>query len=153
MKGKWRDRCKLYENVKLGDDFYWSHLKSYPHLRCHDFSWRYMKFLAFALDNSSCSACLEDYYESDQSKYILIKLMKFETRARSTCQLNFWQKKNDTLHIIQCLYQALRYSIVYINVNCQAANIFSSWGVWTLVGTWSKNYIFPWQTAGDFFTV
>ena len=153
MKGKWRDRCKLYENVKLGDYFYWSHLKSYPHLRCHDFSWRYMKFLAFALDNSSCSACLEDYYESDQSKYILIKLMKFETRARSTCQLNFWQKKNDTLHIIQCLYQALRYSIVYINVNCQAANIFSSWGVWTLVGTWSKNYIFPWQTAGDVFTV
>ena len=28
--------------------------KSYPHLRCYDFSLRYMSFLAFAVDNSSC---------------------------------------------------------------------------------------------------
>ena len=48
MKAKWRDRWKLYENLKLGDDFHWSIFKNYPHLRCYDFSLTYMRFLAFA---------------------------------------------------------------------------------------------------------
>ena len=34
--------------------YYRSNLKSYAHLRCYDFSLRYMNFLAFALDNYSC---------------------------------------------------------------------------------------------------
>ena len=40
-----------------------------------------MTFLAFALENSSCFYSLEDYYERDQSKYILMELRKFETSA------------------------------------------------------------------------
>ena len=34
--------------------------------------------------------------------------------------------KNDSLYITQCYYQALRYNIVYINENCQAAIIFKN---------------------------
>ena len=34
IESKWRDRWKLYKDLKLGYDFYWSNLKSYPHLRC-----------------------------------------------------------------------------------------------------------------------
>ena len=49
-----------------------------------------------------------------------------QTSARWACELNFWQKKNDPLYIIQCSYQALRYSIVYIDENCQAANAFNN---------------------------
>ena len=50
-----------------------------------------MSFLAFALDNSTVAVftddCLEDYMKG------------------------VWQK-NDLLYIIQCSYQALRYSII-----------------------------------------
>ena len=64
-------------------------------------------------------------------------------------ELNFWQKKNGTLYIIQCFYQALKYSIVYINENCQTVIIFNNLGIQTLVGTWGKNCIFLWQRAGN----
>ena len=40
-------------------------------------------------------------------------------------------------------------SIVYINENCQAGIIFNNLGIWSLVGIWSQNYIFPWQSAGN----
>ena len=50
-----------------------------------------------------------------------------------TCELNFWQKKKKIvpypLYIIQCYYQALSYSIVYINENCQAVIIFNNLGI------------------------
>ena len=36
---------------------------------------------------------------------------------------------NDPLYIIQCSYQALRYSIVYINENGQAAIILNNLGI------------------------
>ena len=80
MESKWRDGWKLYENLKLGYNFYWSNLKVIHILWCYDFSLRYMSFLAFALDNSSCfcSWLIEDYHERGQSKYIL---RKFETSA------------------------------------------------------------------------
>ena len=56
--------------------------------------------------------------------------------------------KNDPLYIIQCSYQALRYSIVYINENCQAAIIFINIASYLDFGTVaSKDYIFPWQSA------
>ena len=58
-------------------------------------------------------------------------------------------KKNDPLHIIQCIYQALRYSIVYINENCQAAIIFINIASYLDFGRVArKDYIFPWQSAG-----
>ena len=69
---------------------------------------------------------------------------KFETNARC-----FWQKKNDPLYIIQCSYQVLRYSIAYINENCQAAIIFKQSKYLDFGRTWSKNYIFPCQITGD----
>ena len=65
------------------------------------------------------------------------------------CELNFWQKKEDPLINIQFSYQSLRHSIVYINENRQPAIIFNNLGILTLVGTWIKNYIFPWQSTGD----
>ena len=65
-------------------------------------------------------ACLEEYYERGRSKYILIELTKCDTSAN--------KKKNDALYIIQCFYQALRYSIVYINEDCQASIIFNNLG-------------------------
>ena len=50
--------------------------------------------------------------------------------------------------MIQCSYQALRYSIVYINENCQAAIIFINIASYLDFGTVaSKDYIFPWQSA------
>ena len=36
------------------------------------------------------------------------------------------KEKKDFLRIIPCSYQAFRYSIVYINENCQAAIIFNN---------------------------
>ena len=65
---------------------------------------RYIRFFAFTLDISSC------FYS------LLGKLVS------ST----FDKKKNDTLYNIQYSYQALRYSIVYINQNCEAAIIFNN---------------------------
>ena len=47
----------------------------------------------------------------------------------------------------ECSNQVLRYSIVLIDENCQAAIIFNNLGIWGLVGSWSKNYLFPWQSA------
>ena len=52
-------------------------------------------------------------------------------------------KKNDPLYIIQCSYQALKYSIVYINENCQAAIIFNNIASYLDFGrATSKDYIF-----------
>ena len=111
-----------------------------------------MTFLAFA-PFALCSqksipvCCLEDYHERGQSKYIL---RKFET---SQCQANlrapFLIKKNDLLYIIQCSYQALRCSIVYINENCQAAIISNNIAMYLDFGReTSKDYIFSWKSSG-----
>ena len=56
----------------------------------------------------------------------------------------FHKKKNDPLYILHCSYQAIRYSIGYIDENCQAAIIFNNQGIYTFGGTLSRNYIFPW---------
>ena len=61
------------------------------------------------------------------------------------CQLKLWAqlltKNNDPLYIIQWSYQALRYSIVFIDESCQTAIIFNNIGIHTFVGTWSKKYL------------
>ena len=64
--------------------------------------------------------CLQDYYEKGQSKYFFRKFVlgKLVTQLLT--------KKNDPLYIIQCSYQVLRYSIVNIDENYQAAIIFNS---------------------------
>ena len=52
------------------------------------------------------------------------------------------------LYIIQCSYQALRYSIVYINENRQAAIICNNIARYLDIGSVaSKDYIFPWLSA------
>ena len=52
----------------------------------------------------------------------------FEAIANLGAQL--LTKKNDPYsYIIQCSDQALRYSIVYINEDCQAAIIFNNLGI------------------------
>ena len=73
-------------------------------------------------------------YQRDQGKDIL---RKFEPVLGKLVSSIFDKKRMIPLYIIQCSNQALRYNIVYINENL------------TLVGTWSKNYIFPWQSAVD----
>ena len=61
----------------------------------------------------------------------------------------FFDKKDDLLYIIQCSYQALRYSIVYINENCQAAIIFNNIAMYLDFGReTSKDYIFSWKSSG-----
>ena len=90
--------------------------------------------------------CLEDYHERGQSKYIL---RKFETSKLSKLVRPFLIKKNDPLYIIQCSYQALRYTIVYVNENCQAAITFNNIARYLDFGrVTSKDYIFPWQSSG-----
>ena len=109
MKSKWRNKWKLYENVKLKNDLYWSNLKSCPNLGYHDLSLRYVSFLAFTLDNSSCFwnwLSREVLWKRDESKYILteklVKLAKLETNVRYTCQLNILTKKGWylTFHLV-----------------------------------------------------
>ena len=59
-------------------------------------------------------------------------------------------KKNDSSYIIQCFYQALRYSTVYIKENCQTAIMFSNLGILNLVGNEVIfTYLFPLQSARD----
>ena len=104
-----------------------SDLKGYPHLRRYDFSLSYMSFLAFVLDNQAVftSACLNDYFERGQSKYIL---RKFETGARFVSS-TFDEKRMIIYISFRCYYQALSYSIAYMNENCQAAIIFNNLGI------------------------
>ena len=47
-------QVEVLRKLKTGIRLLLSKFKSYPHLRCCDFSLRYMSFLAFALGNSSC---------------------------------------------------------------------------------------------------
>ena len=112
MDSKWSDRWSLYENLNLGDDYYWSNLKSYPYLRWCDFS-----FLAFALGNAR-------FFYSWLSRELLWKRSVLGKPVSLT-----FAKKNDLLYIIQCSYQALRYSFVYIDKNCQAAITFNNLGI------------------------
>ena len=49
--------------------------------------------------------------------------------------LTFEKKNSDPLYIIQCSYQILKYSIVYIDENYPAVIIFNNLGIQTLVGT------------------
>ena len=61
----------------------------------------------------------------------------------------FFDKKDDLLYIIQCSYQALRYSIVYINENCQATIIFNNIARYLdFSRVTSKDHIFPCQSSG-----
>ena len=77
----WITFSNLISESRLKTTFTYQIQKSYPHLRCYDFSLRYISFLAFALDNSNCfySWLSRGYYERGQSICIL---RKFETSAR-----------------------------------------------------------------------
>ena len=63
---------------------------------------------------------------------------------------SFFDKKRKIPYIRLLIYlYIIRYSIVYINENCQAAIIFNNIARYLDFGTvTSKDYIFPWQSAG-----
>ena len=40
-----------------------------------------------------------------------------------------FDKKNESLYLIECSHQALRYGVVYIDENCQTTIIFDNLGI------------------------
>ena len=69
-------------------------------------------------------ACPEDYYEKGQSNIFCGNLRPVQPLI-----------PYDPLYIIQCSHQVLRYSIVYIDENCQAAVVFINLGIQAFVRT------------------
>ena len=142
---KWRanEETGVVRELKTGrllPDFR-SNWKSYLHLRCYVFCLRCISFLAFALD-LCWRIIMKRVNETIFWGNLRLLLVKFVSRT--------FDKKWRISYISFSIFtRGFRYIIVYTDENCQTSIIFNNLGLKTLVGAWSKSYIFPWQSAGD----
>ena len=134
---KWRanEEIGVVRELKTGRQLpdFRSIWKSYLHLRCYVFCLRYMSFLAFALD-LYWRIIMKRVNETIFWGNLRLVLVKFVSRT-------FGKKRRISYISFSIFTRSFRYIIVYTDENCL--------GLKTLVGTWSKSCIFPWQSPGD----
>ena len=100
-----------------------------------------MSFLAFALD-LYWRIIMKRVNETIFWGNLRLVLVKFVSRT-------FGKKRRISYISFSIFTRSFRYIIVYADENCQTSIIFNNLGLKTLVGAWSKSYIFPWQSPGD----